>query len=87
MKLPNIGTDSLLAAETYELRFCFEELASNYEVLKRNLIENKNIHFAINIAASLQTGEQLFITEPHASNSGRAQIFTPETEQARPKKS
>ena len=78
--MSNIGTKSLLVAETYELRFCFEELASNYKVLKRSLIENNNIHFEINIAASLQTGEQLFITEPHASNSGRAQTFTPETD-------
>lgn len=73
----NIGTDSLLAAETFELCFCFEALTSNYKILKRNLIENNICHVAINKAVNLQTGEQLLITEPPASNSGSAKIFIP----------
>ena len=70
----NIGTESILASETFSLCACFEAVRTNFELLKTNLYVNQVANISCKKAVDTITGKTLEIEHPPKINSGSGRI-------------
>lgn len=70
----NIGTESILASETFSLCACFEAVEANFDILRRNLFVNRVANISTLKAVDVISGAILEIENPPAMNSGSGRI-------------